>query len=167
MDNAILSEELVEIWAQGYPTLSYLKLWAAQTGHEIASQAWKNLRATNPSLLVEILVQKFESTAQMLPALSPAMPVCKLLWESESEDTSDFQLTSLLHRVASYEKTIKSLFVKIHGENVTLDTLSVQILLSNCRKLLPFKCKNFTYPSTESDTWILSQDSGSRPQEDI
>ncbi|CAL1534261.1 unnamed protein product [Lymnaea stagnalis] len=87
------------------------------------------------------------------------MPVYKLEWSAWMDViTSEFELTNLLHRVASHHRTIKDLELYLEGDFPNLDTISVQSMLSNCKNLLPFTCKCQPHDSEllEPGAWMLS-----------
>ncbi|CAL1530158.1 unnamed protein product [Lymnaea stagnalis] len=159
MEYFIASEELIKHWAQACPNLSFIKFWVTRIvlpSSVVSCKAWQALANTHPNLLVEIHAQLIESTRQMLPILVTAMPVHTLKWDAWNEGTLEIDLKCLLHRVACYHRTIKILFVDVAGEFPNLDNFSVQKILANCKKLLPFFCYK-----TENDirkaSWKLAQ----------
>ncbi|CAL1534269.1 unnamed protein product, partial [Lymnaea stagnalis] len=159
IDYATMSEEVIKSWATGCPLLKIIGLTAEEflpENHSIPCEAWQNLTTTHPDLTVILRVQHIKSTRDMLPILSPVIPVAKLRWTmGKNGVTSEFELTRLLRRVASYHRTIKELFLEIPGDFPSFDTISVQNILSNCSHILPFTCEEFIHASTGRNVWRL------------
>ncbi|CAL1534263.1 unnamed protein product [Lymnaea stagnalis] len=152
VDYSILSDELVTLWSKGCPSLSSMRLWAFSESHAISNEAWQALVWTHPRLLVQFHVEINLDTIT-LPLLSPAIPLYKLRLHAVYRLHSEFELTSLLHRVAIYHRTITSIEVEIYGEFENIDTVALLSILSNCSKLPPLSFKESRH---FSKFWTLS-----------
>ncbi|CAL1530157.1 unnamed protein product [Lymnaea stagnalis] len=158
-DYYFISEELAKSWVMACPNLSFIRLVSDEyihPTHVVSCETWKSLVRTHPNLLVEFNASDIQDTKHMLDILSPAIPLFDLSWE-RFEDTTEFEMIRLLHRVAHYHRTIRYLSLRISGQFPNLDTKAVQNILSKCTKLLPFQCEKETNPVFHENKWNLSQ----------
>ncbi|CAL1534267.1 unnamed protein product [Lymnaea stagnalis] len=170
-DYNLISEELVKTWVTTCPKLTFIKLCAndyVHPNHVISCEAWKSLVGTHPNLLVEFESSEIPDLKQMNDILSPAIPLFELSWYT-FQNTSEFELTRLLNRVAHYHRTVKHLCLRLSGQFPNLNTTAVQNILSKCSHLLPFKCvtKSKRKTFTGKKAWGLVQETSWLTENDI